>query len=486
MKRPLFRGAFVAALSSILVSSPAGAAEVERPAAAVVVAPAPVSASMPVPVPVSAPAPASELAELRAQLEALQVRLAALERAQAARQTDQQTDRQDDPRALQQSARVAAGSGIAALTWKGDLRYRTEVIDQEYLAQERYRDRIRARLGLLARVNETVSAEVQLSTGEGFDPRGANQTLTNVGARKALDLDTAYAEWRPNDRWKLTAGKMRYPWARSGSFFHDADVNPEGLAVNWQRGASGPFAAAFYTLLSERGSQADSNMLGAQAGWRGTLAGRGRWTVAAAYFDHGAVEGYDPFLDGNATNAFGNTTTSSPAVCRRGVATCLLNDYDVVELFGELRIDLAGRPLLLFADVARNLAADAGIVSATSTADVPAGLDTAWSAGFTYGRAGEPRTWEIGYVFQKVEKDALFAQWIDSDFAAGATDGDGHAVKLAYVFARNWRFNLTYYTNATNLDVPALVTVPGSAPVQTRVVGSRDYDRLQLDLNVSF
>ena len=51
---------------------------------------------------------------------------------------------------------------------------------------------------------------------------------------------------------------------------------------------------------------------------------------------------------------------------------------------------------------------------------------------------------------------------------------------------RNWRFNMTYYTNATNLDVPALVTVPGSAPVQTRVVGSRDYDRLQLDMNFKY
>lgn len=497
MNRPLLCGALVAALSAI-PTSPAGAAEVVRAADAGVAAAAPVQAS--------------ELAELRAQLEALQARLAALERAQAARQTDPQAVQQtaqiartaavavvpqaaqpetsgrgmDSPARTHAVPVAAAGSGSAALVWKGDLRYRTEAIDQEYVAQERYRDRIRARLGLLAQVNETVSAEIQLSTGEGFDPRGANQTLTNVGARKALDLDTAYAEWRPNDRWKLTAGKMRYPWVRTGSYFHDGDVNPEGLAVNWQRGSSGPFAAAFYTFLRERGSQADSNMLGAQAGWRGTLADGGRWTVAAAYFDHGAVEGYDPFLDGNATNAFGNTTTSNPAICRRGITTCLLNDYDVVELFGELRFDLAGRPLLLFADVARNLAADAGIASTTPTTNVPAGLDTAWSVGFTYGRAAAPRTWEIGYVFQKVEKDALFAQWIESDFAGGVTDADGSALRFGYALARNWRFNLTYYINATDLDVPVLVTLPGSAPAQTRVVGGRDYDRLQFDLNVSF
>ena len=479
MNRPVLCGVLVAALSAI-PNSLVLAAEVAGTAAA------PASAA--------APVQGSELAELRAQLEALQARLTELERAQAARQTDPQTVQQtaqvpaiSTPAPVSAPVAVAAaGSGSAALVWKGDLRYRTEMIDQEFLAQKRYRDRIRARLGLLAQVNETVSAEIQLSTGEGFDPRGANYTLTNVGARKPLDLDTAYAEWRPSDRWKLTAGKMRFPWARTGSYFLDSDVNPEGLAVNWQRGSSGPFAAAFYTLLTERGSQADSNMLGAQAGWRGTLADGGRWTVAAAYFDHGAVEGYDPFLDGNAANAFGNTTTSDPAVCRRRISTCLLNDYDVVELFGELRFDLAGRPLLLFADLARNLAADAGIASATPTANVPAGLDTAWSAGFTYGRAAAPRTWEIGYVFQKIEKDALFAQWIEADFGGGVTDADGSVFRFGYALARNWRFNLTYYTNATNLDVPALVTLPGTTPAQTRMVGGRDYDRLQLDLNVSF
>jgi hypothetical protein len=87
-------------------------------------------------------------------------------------------------------------------------------------------------------------------------------------------------------------------------------------------------------------------------------------------------------------------------------------------------------------------------------------------------------------LYQLVEKDALFAQWIDSDFAAGLTDGKGSAVRFAYQFARNWRFNLTYMMNETNNDVPVQVTIPGSTA--TRIVSDREYKRLQLDLNMTF
>jgi hypothetical protein len=55
-----------------------------------------------------------------------------------------------------------------------------------------------------------------------------------------------------------------------------------------------------------------------------------------------------------------------------------------------------------------------------------------------------PRDLEIGYLYQIIEKDALFAQWIDSDFAGGSTDGGGSALRAAWQMSRNVRFNLTY------------------------------------------
>jgi hypothetical protein len=420
----------------------------------------------------------AEMQQLKAQLEALQARMLELEARQQAQGTqlastqetvEQQRQVNDDVQsaldlASDNLAKTAANVGewVGRFQWKGDLRYRNESFDVEYVARDRWRDRIRARAGFIARVNDTLRTEVQFATG-GADPRSSNQTLTDQASRKALDLDLAYAEWQATPTTKLTLGKMKFPWVRPGqSLFFDGDVNPEGIAVNYQGTTPGGlFASAFYTHLTERGVQADSNMLGAQLGWRSAPSAATRFTVGASYFDHGAVEGYNPFFGGSAN---GNTTTTSRAICRAGIATCLQFDYNILEVFGEFATTLGNHPFTAYVDVSRN---------------GDAVLDTAYSVGFQYGRAANPRTWEIGALYQKVEKDALFAQSIDSDFADGFTDGDGVVLRFGYAFARNFRLNATYFINQLNNDVPTNITGVG-------LVRDRDYKRLQIDMNMSF
>ena len=450
-----------------------------------------------------AQAPAVSTADveaMKAQLAAMQARLAELEAAQKA-QAEQVAKASQDAKSavvatneVQEAvdrtsdnlAKTAANVGewVGRWQWKGDLRYRNENIDQEFTVRERNRDRIRVRAGFFAKVNDTVRVEVQATTTENDDARSSNQTLTDANSRKALDLDTAYVEWSPNANWKLTAGKMRYPWIRTSSFFYDGDINPEGVAVNWQQAATGFFASAFVERLAERSANADSNMFGAQVGLRNNFGDGGRYLIAAGYFDHGGVEGYNVVQSSGAGGFFGNSTTTNRAICRAPVATgaaCLANDFDIVELLGELQLKVAGRPLTLFADYAQNGKAEYAFVSTNTTLNIPSGLDSAYAAGFTYGRASTPGTWEVGYMYQKVEKDALFGQWVDSDFASGSTDGDGSSIRLAYQFARNWRFNLSYLLNKTNNDVATAVTLPTA-----RNVFDRDYKRLQLDLNMTY
>ena len=92
-----------------------------------------------------------------------------------------------------------------------------------------------------------------------------------------------------------------------------------------------------------------------------------------------------------------------------------------------------------------------------------------------------PGSWEFGYLYQSIEKDALFGQWVDSDFASGATDGRGSAVRGVWQVGRSWRLNATYMFNETNVDVPAAIVLP------LGVSGTaRRYDRLQVDLNWAF
>jgi hypothetical protein len=424
---------------------------------------------------------ASDLQALKAQLEALQKKVADLEAQQKA-----QSEVQDKTLDQVAQQRSNVGEWVGRWQWKGDLRYRNEDIKQEFNPAERNRDRIRIRAGVVAKVNDTVKAEVQLTTGESLvsggygDARSPNQTLTDASSRKRVWFDTAFIEWNPTANWKATLGKMRYPWVRPANvLFFDNDINPEGLALGWQQGTDGLFATAFYVDLAERAATADSTMLGAQFGWRGDIASGTRLTVAASYFDHGAVEGYNAVQDGTLPgNAFGNTTTNSAAICRPGIlnttttTACIADDFNVAEVLAELTMQVGGKPLTFSADYAKNNKANFGVGT------TPSGLDTAYAAGVQYGRVTTANTWEVAYLYQKVENDALYGQWVDSDFGGGSTGSKGHVFKVGYGFGRNFRFNGTYFWNDTNIDVPTTIAgVP---------VTGRGYKRLQLDVLASF
>ena len=77
-----------------------------------------------------------------------------------------------------------------SLSFKGDLRYRFETIqddskkDADGEEYTRERNRIRARLGAEAKVNDNLKAGLELSTGQ-TDPVSGNQTLGDgFGKRK--------------------------------------------------------------------------------------------------------------------------------------------------------------------------------------------------------------------------------------------------------------------------------------------------------------
>lgn len=425
-----------------------------------------------------ADAAATEIRELRTALQVLQERLAALEAK--AQQTEAKiveaevkiveaettNDRQTDQLAM---TRAALGSWVGNFTWKGDLRYRDETIHQQYAA-DRNRDRLRMRAGFLAKVNDTLRVEMQLATGENGDPRSSNQTLTGVNSRKGIDLDLAYAEWKPIDGLTVTAGKMKYPWVRPGqSILFDGDINPEGLAAAWNGG--GLFASAFHLGLKENSGSSESTLTGGQAGYRWQLDSDRRLVLAASHFRFNNLRGQNVFWEGG-NASFGNTLVNGTAgdACYSAAYSAatgrLCYEYRLTEALAEYTTLLADRPFMVHADYIRNGAAENG-------------LDTAWSAGATWGKAAEPGSWEMGAFWQDIEKDALFAQFIDSDFGAGNTDADGLVVKAAYAPARNWTLNATWFLNDTNLDRPVTISGRGS-------VYDRDYRRLQLDLNFKF
>ena len=185
--------------------------------------------------------------------------------------------------------------------------------------------------------------------------------------------------------------------------------------------------------------------------------------MAAQYYDCGACQYNNPFWSGG--NAYGNTTITQGS----GVTAVpvLRYDYDVVELSAELNTKLFDLPLQVWADWARNVAPDVE-------------YDIAYALGAYLGKASNPGTWEGGFLYQSMDKDAMFAQLIDSDFAAGNTDGDGWGLQFGYAPVKNVVLNAQYYINSLNKDV-APVSGPGY-----EIGKGLDYDRWRLDVNYRF
>lgn len=424
----------------------------------------------------------AEIEALKQQVQALMQKVQELEARQAegaakaatveSRVAEAETtnDNQTDQLA-KAGAKMTAAEWTTRIKMKGDFRYRHENIDAEEVrggvvvdAPVRDRQRLRVRLGLDAKINDTLAAGFQIATGDDADPRSTNATLTDSNQRKSLRLDQAYVDWKAFDNAVVTLGKQKYPWVRSGnSLFYDGDINPEGGSFKFG-GPSGLFANAWGFWLSEVNTSsagvagADANFVGAQFGYK-WVASWGTLTSFVMYNDFGAVQNSSlSFTDYPA----GNTTVARNAQCNLPAPTtnptqCYVYDYDILELSVQADLKVADMPLVLFANWAEN--------------QDPDDLNSAYSLGFLLGKA-DPGRFEFGILHQEIERDALFGGLTDSDFAGGTTQGSGQQFRFAYGFAKGWTFNAQYFLNERDFD--------------SKGAPEKDYKRYQLDLNYKF
>ncbi|MBP9129859.1 MAG: putative porin [Steroidobacteraceae bacterium] len=429
----------------------------------------------------------AEVQSIQSQMQALAERLSRLEAANAELKT-QNSDlqaladrreaemdylksqtkelREEGAVASNEIAKVKGADWATKIKGRGDVRYRSENIwterviaatgtDPAYVddAADRYRHRIRARLGFDFKATDNVKGTLLFATGAD-DPRSSNQTLGGSGTRKSIGLDMAYVDWKFMQGGNLLLGKQVNPIFKPGqSLFYDGDFNPEGGAVKIDRGMF--FGTAYGWWFSEqhaadpKGENSDANVFGLQAGMKFPLLG-GETVVAANYYECGACQGNSPLYNnnanGNSTFRIGSSTTN-----------LLTYGYDIFEVGAQMGVTMANLPVTFWANYARNLADDVE-------------YDTAYAIGAMVGKASDARTWEAGLFYQEIDKDALFAQWIDSDFGDGKTDSEGLVFKAGYAPVKNFTMNATYFMNTLNKDAEL----------------DLDYDRLQVDLNYKF
>jgi hypothetical protein len=329
---------------------------------------------------------------------------------------------------------------------KGDFRYRHETIKEEDIT-ERNRERIRARVGADAKINENISLIFRLATCSSPDPTSTSQTLGDGFSHKSIWLDLAYFDMQPMKGLSLLGGKMTNPFVTPGrsDLIWDAALTPEGLAAKYSLtfGSIEPFMTVGNFCVEERALEPDSFLVAGQVGLGLKLGDGADVKFGVSYFDYQRARGYSPFYD--ATEGFGNTLDAGGNYA---------HGFDELEGFAEFGFKVCKIPILIFADCVGNHEASKD--------------NKGWLAGFGIGKPKEPGDWSVYYNYRRLEKDAVIGAFTGSDPWGGGTNGKGSKVCFEIMIANNTTLSAIGFLTKKDLD------------------NEKDYKRFQIDIMFKF
>ncbi len=340
---------------------------------------------------------------------------------------------------------LAAGNWSERIKLDGDFRYRYEFIGKEG-KEDRHRNRIRLRAGIHAKVNETVDVSAVLATG-GEDPVSTNQSIDSQSTTKDIRLDQGYFAWKAIDGLTVKGGKFKNPFYKpvKSELLWDSDFRPEGLALQYKK--DNLFFNGSFFYLEERSKSDDSFLLAGQFGYSTTLNGA-KTTIGAGYFGYSNIKGLSlndfDYLEKEA-DSFGNSLDDDGK---------FVNEYEELELFGDVTFKANSIPISLFFDYVLNTDAEAN--------------DTGYLVGFKVNKVKKPGSWDFRYTYREIESDAVFGVFTDSDFIGGGTDGTGHELNFGYKIGKGWKLLASYFMSEVGLD------------------NGQDFDRVQVDFKFKF
>jgi hypothetical protein len=360
--------------------------------------------------------------------------------------------------------------------------------------EDRRRMRIRARLGLEAKLPNSFEAGIRLSTGTLLDPTSESQTLGSNNGRYTIGVDQAYVRYEPKDAERfaplgVTAGRMPSPWFTPTELVFGRDLGFDGLAVTNRFATArsddhppsnvyitlGGFALQEVPLVSK-----DSKWLvAAQLGADLRIGHNDRIRIGAGYYDFMHVSGR---LNPAGLSIYSYT---APAFIRYGNTVFdIQNSLDgSSNLFGlAAKFQLANLSFVydrqydryqfeFVADAVKNVGYKAKDVLARSGIE-QATRNKGYVGEVSFGdndAAGARGHWRLAGGYRYVQRDAVLDAWTDSDFHGGGTNARGYYLTGDYGLARGVWLRLRYL-NADAIDSPPAYAL----------------DIVQLDLNSRF
>ena len=291
----------------------------------------------------------------------------------------------------------------------GDLRLRGDFVTglpagREDLRRGRVTLRAGTRLSPLPVLDADASFRASLATDHNDDRRRNFDNETP----DALELDRAAVRWTPRPHWTLAGGKLELP-LRLTAMTWDDDRRPVGVTLaateSWD---TNTLRLAAALARADRFAGDDGAVFAMQLEWRVRDAAPTGGVMSAAYL---AFHG----LDADARHQLQRQNRTFLA----GDGSRLASRFGIVDLQVGGRLPIAGREAVFLANVIRN-------VRLNRRDEDGDGLRARFAWGNTRGLGAA----ELGYVYQRIERDAVPGSFNSDDWWFHSADR-GHSAWVA-------------------------------------------------------
>jgi hypothetical protein len=400
---------------------------------------------------------------------------------------------------------------IGPFEFSGDFRLRAEPtfggpVDQ---SQDRFRERVRLRFNVEAKLNDQIRGGFSLASGDLNNPISTNQTLNQYDTRKPIEIDRMYVTYTPN--WfkplTLTGGKFTYPWFNT-ELVWDKDLNPEGagetLSFNVRTpvlknisvvGFQLPFAENKRTATNNK-SFYNTMVYGEQLQTFWQLGEHVRLNAYESFYDWKYADSVAfSLLTANSaspddsllalsntgeSNSIATVTTTNAITGAKTITSAqFASKFAVLDSLAEVDVRMPSErwPLTFIGDFAQNTLACANVKNIPSAAVFSAPCDPHARHGYwleaSIGRTQKKGDWQFGYTRIMIQREAVIGAFNYSEIFP-TSNVEIHRPEIMYQLFDNVTLQLN------GLFGRPLVTAGSPAPAQPL------WERLQFDMTYKF
>jgi hypothetical protein len=368
------------------------------------------------------------------------------------------------------------------------------------------RERVRARLGVNAKLSDVVSTGIRISSGSTTGPTSTNQTLGQGFNKYSLVLDRAYIAVSPTPSLTLTGGRIANPFMSTDLVWAE-DLNFEGFVASYRPQITPNFGAfvtaGWFPLRTDNPLQSTPrNLSGGQAGFNWKFTSNVDLKLASALYQYHAIEGtlesdtrfgppaapdYGTRFDyPNGLRQRGNTLFIVNAIADTALNPTfwgLASEFREFNLTGSLDIAAFGQNhILLTGDYVQNLAFNRARIAQRTGVAIADGKDSGYLGKILVGRPVMAKSgdWNISLTYRWLGSDAVLDAFTNSDFGLGGTNNKGYILGANYAFDKRAWVSVRWMTS--DLIDSMAPKVSGTTVAPTKL----STDLLQIDLNARF